>query len=267
MTRELYYMPENSELLMAAIAAIQHHIWFKVTADGEAELELTLVSSAYPGLEWREFLLKTVGQFNPKVKVELRYLDAKSATVTRGVYDVIQNLNIPEKLYRMSEVTQKNAATCYGILIGSDPNEVPEVGMFEPVEPDNRIIVDARCLDLVSNLKSNDAYKSSLYIASFQDGATGNPLVEHRLESFRKACMVVGMRSVWTCLAAAFGKEVVELYPADVHPKYLSKFCCERYSMIYGEQNFTAEHVGRAIRMLIATRKKESVNEQLVGKA
>ena len=55
-----------------------------------------------------------------------------------------------------------------------------------------------------------------------------------------------------TYLAASVGRAVVELYPKHYHKEFLSKFSRERYSMIYGQENFKKVHVQRAMEMIWA---------------
>lgn len=241
MIRELYILPEPTEPLLAAIAAIQHHIAFKLRDQG-CELAIDLVN-LLPENEWLMGALVTVSE-----KVPIRWR-SDIGYIPRGSYDLVRDMSNIDRMYEWGLPARKHLATMYGVLIGSDPEDCPDLSALVRVQPSVDVVALTGLETTPDSLKDWVFEKADgRSVATYDLNSTTVTVDQFRAVMCGK--MFVGRRSALTYLAAIVGRDVVELYPKYYYKEFLHKFSRPRYSMIYGQENFTKEHVQRAMEML-----------------
>jgi len=219
----LFGMPESPEMFLAALSTVQD---FAKQLSAQVRMGRKLsgwfLAAHVPNREL-DFL-------KPCFPEEMAFLDEWEPK--RGEWDYCYRFD-EEASYRLSIPTEQHVTTCFGIMVGADPAQLPDLSAVK-YELDSPKAPLLRLMD----------FEGRDELAEIID--------RHRPELGLTNCgteIVVGMRSFETYVAAALGKTVLELYPDDRHMKWLSKWT-GKYQMVYGDR-FPVEYTWRALEGLL----------------
>lgn len=243
--RMLFGMPSDYEMFLAALAAVQDY-----QHQQERQVELKAKDPDYTihiyippgyGLEY----------LKPAFGKDVKFVDEYRPN--RTDYDLAVTFN-PESGYRLSEAGQRHASQAFGVQIGSDPESLPDLSaVSEEVDPLTQyevLLMNFPCrkaiADRIDEKNSRIAFCDGMS-KFFGDELTGMGPIDFRTIVSSK--MIVGYRGPATYVASCFRRQVVELYPNDVHRKWLAKWRNPNYQMLYGKE-FSAEKIWSAMETL-----------------
>ena len=163
-------------------------------------------------------------------KSQFLYGDFKAK---RGEWDLVHRFD-PQRAYKIAAVTERHAASAFGLIIGSEASSLPDLSQLglenQPAKHTIDVLFAGRWPDRMQVVQFlADTHKGKWFELTDNTGL-------ELLEKVYGADMVVGPRSAATYLAAIYGKRVVELYPDDRHKRWLSKWDSKNYRMVYGSE-------------------------------
>lgn len=227
----LFGMPEDPEIFLAALSTIQDYVTQlkKQYKEGRKEGGWFVAAHVVKELEF----LKCC--FPPEVVFVDEYLPI------RGEWDYVFKFDV-ETAYSLSLPTEQHVTTSFGIMLGADPKELPDMSGLVYV-PDwtkgaTVLLLNFEGRDELAELIST--HRPELGIAKSMSASPAY-IFDY--------AVVVGPRSFETYVASAMGKTVLELYPDDRHQKWLSKWS-GKYQMIYGS-SFPVEWIYRGLEGLL----------------
>lgn len=249
----LFGMPEDPELFLAALAAVQDYGWHLVRQlefkqrDADWVLGIHVPNHQLdflrPCFPWKGDWFEEPDPTGDGMKRYTNPVDTtfvQEWTPKRGEWDFVYRFD-PEVAYSISETSEIHAATAFGILIGAAPEpEFPSLDRLH-LEALNGIAVlpfdgDQEMADLL------EIHYPEFPVVTGIGDVFGVPY---------QYDMVIGPRSSDTYMAASLGKRVVELYPDDRHRGWLAKWGIgTRYMQMYGKE-FPVGMIWRAVEEVI----------------
>ena len=234
--RHFYWMPDSTEMFVAALAAVQDYQKWLAKRHVVPEIHV------YCKNPNAHFLFQAIHKnVVPELRVE--YLDLRA-------FD--QSVRFDEEAaYKLSINTEKHASQMFGIQIGSEPQKsVPDLSCMNVPEASRDILLlpyhaNEKLLDYLEN----NYPEMSITVVSEEQYKSWNDQVLFELVCDFK--LIFGERSAATYLAAAIGRGVIEIYPPDRHRNWLSKWNSPVYQMIYVEpKDVRPELVFRAVEVI-----------------
>lgn len=158
---------------------------------------------------------------------------------------------------QMCTKVDKHATQALGILLGAEVKSLPDLTMLWADKAElPSILITSEELPKLEEYCLNAGWIVTTYKPDIG--------IEARLYAAMCAHVVVGLRGPETYAAAAAGRYVLELYPAEDYPKqWLSKWACRTYRMIYGtREKLTSEMAWRSLDLLL----KKKIQEERAEK-
>lgn len=222
--RLLFVFPDSEEVFLAAMSTMQKYME-EIPKRDEYKENPCHFFVHFPNSKFN-FLENLLHNTDQKVT-----LVGDDALHDRRSYDLCFEFNV-ETAYDLSRATQKHATTAFGIQVGCEPSTFPSC-------PANMIEQYIDVLYL-SNLPKSLVDEVTRLATESVPGIVqvrqkeSEPL-EDSIKQLFAAKVVIGARSLQTYYAAALNRGVVEIYPDDVHRRWLSKWSSPRYKMILGK--------------------------------
>ena len=223
-SKVLFYMPHETQHFLPALAAIQSYVSCLIDRTrGHIAAELPALHIIADQVH--HYLLKCID------KAPVVVLSNYDFVPKRGVYDLVFNFDDLESIYSLAFATRTHITRIYGLMIGSTPETVPDLSAIKLVGEDYVGLLETPFQpELVAYLKSR--YQAKTLLLDLPD-----QISEVQFRIIETCQMFIGPQSGATYVAASLGKKVVELVPGDRYPRWLSKFVCPSYFMIYGHAN------------------------------
>jgi hypothetical protein len=253
-TKKVFFrMPEDGELFLAALAAIQHYIEVQVGTARIYKTELDMDVVIQTSRSWTLHLFKAL-YMDTRVRVSINTIPGPfdyTYFPKRSSFDLVYDYNCSslETWRRYTAPSNMHLSTALGFMIGSDPEDTPNLKMLPKVEA--RIaatfIYTESSQQLAPIVEEVILSRGEVSLV----GSTGT-LSEEHCRKILEGEVIIGHRSPETYFAASVGRPVVELYPEDCHPRFLSKHNNKQYMQLYGRANWTREKIHRALEMIWA---------------
>ena len=211
-------MPQDPELFIAALVVMDKYIAQLKTKNVEVTARLMDVR---PDMQ---FLLQDREWIFSVEELDDLYMYADDF---KFIFD--------EKIaYRISEKTKKHAVEAFSIMLGVDARD----SIFPDIKEEYRLHTpsyDILCISSphadYSDLKSYVAktpIQESLFVINQGDNS-----IEDMFKYMMDFKTIIGDRSVYTYLACALGKTVIENYRYTTHPNWLTKWGHEHYFRVF----------------------------------
>jgi|HubBroStandDraft_5_1064220.scaffolds.fasta_scaffold36474_3 hypothetical protein len=224
----LVRMPKELDHFLAAAAVVQDYcvqlhkqvgmrqrnanFWFTVEVQDEAYLFF-----------WHMF-----------PRMELRLAED---IVNRGrwMWDCIIDLTDIERVRRIATVPKKQITEAWGIMVGSSPRALPDLGPLRPQGNDHPVdvLIDERVEggEVLQEYFLNN-FPNSRVVRRGMEGLRPGTLL-HLLSECK---LFIGLRGGATYLSVTMGKPTLELYPDDMPLEFMSKPQSDTYRIFYGSK-------------------------------
>ena len=203
----LFVLPDEDELLLAAIAAIESYM-AKLIAE-KARPIVTLVCKE----SWLTDIV-----------VPPAYKIVSSLEEATDNYDMVVELT-REKAQALANATGRSAASGFGVILGFESvNELPR--LFQVKDPEYDLGI------LSWEGESFSKFCRSANRAFPEVKIQIIPTFEHSIDVHKKvfnSAMVVGYRSINTYLAACAKRALLELYPLTEEKSFFAKWSLGKY--------------------------------------
>jgi hypothetical protein len=223
--RLLFILPKDEEILVAAIVSIKSYV---------AKLAMAKVTS--------EVVLVGEETWLTDILVPPMYMIVSSVEEALNLipgYDLAVDLG-EKKSREVSNKTNRSAASGYGVILGFEiVNELPRLPFIpEPVK-EVAIIGMGWASTAIKLFESANrkGIPTTILVPSGEKEAFYKELLKYK--------MIIGNRSIWTYLAAAAIRPVIEVYSLEENEKnFLAKWSSGKYYMFavddmsYVEKNF-----------------------------
>lgn len=222
----LFYMPRDTELFLAALAAVEAYDYLRDLENTYATVHGGMIS---------EYVIYLMAP-----EMYLPFIDTSRFTVLHGVFDRSFPLDVEvhmdvDRATNLACTTKRSLVEGFALMIGGDLRTIFPTMVATPGIQSNKILLLDRC-SVWAEKSWDELHK--LMISNFGD-------FEIVLESSSWAdpvatigtyAAVIGVRSATTYLAAAKKKMVIEL-STGAYPNWLGKFEDPYYTMIFDERN------------------------------
>lgn len=260
MEQILFSMPEDKELFLAALAAVQSWKHEQKLQVENSEIQIKSILKEADTAYKRKRL--SYGQFAS--------LQNNAASLRQGITDRDYTLHIhmhqafnwllpcfgnvvlehefaPKRedwdlvyrfdrdvAYNFAKCTEKHVAMAFGQLIGADPFSAPDLTAIKGIQVTKRDILlldfpSAATIELF--VKKNYPEKVCHH---WPESVPVNSI--HGYNTVAESSMIIGPRGMATYLGCCLSKRVVELYSTDCYQRWLSKWDSPNYQMLYGDE-------------------------------